>query len=319
MKHAILIMAHKNVQQISRLVKSVATPDMDVFIHLDLKMPVTDTDLKLIKGNNLNVYFTEHRISGELDKWSLPQIVLNLINKAYDIEKEENIEYKYFILLSGQDYPIRNINEIYNFLCESYPKPFIDCNPYAENTWLSSKFLEYKYLHKIEKLHETYKSGFIRKCLVLPIVVGDKISKMLKTSPYKRLTKLGCKLYGGSTWWILPRPAIEYIFKQVNLNTKIVKELKKTWTPDETFFQIMTMASPLCDMVDINPINSGKQNCLTYANFTTPKKGFTGHPHALLKEDYERLMENSKTYLFARKFDSDVDSGILDLIDKKIS
>ena len=37
MKHASLIMAHKNKEQLIRLIKAVSTDNIEVFVHLDKK------------------------------------------------------------------------------------------------------------------------------------------------------------------------------------------------------------------------------------------------------------------------------------------
>ncbi len=52
---------------------------------------------------------------------------------------------------------------------------------------------------------------------------------------------------------------------------------------------------------------------MTYSNFTTPERGFRGHPHIILTEDFERI--KNKKHLFARKFDMNIDSKVLDMFD----
>ncbi len=227
--------------------------------------------------------------------------------------------YKYYCLLSGQDYPIKSRQYIQQFLDENYPKPLIDVNEYANEKWLQSKFQEVRFLHKIEDIHNKMKPGILRKLRVAPIVIAEKVTVALFGTPYRRLTKMGCKLYGGSAWWILPDKVVDFTLEQVNKNSKIFRELKKTWTPEETFFQIMTMASPSAHLVQLNSkdLDVDGQNCMTYANFNTPTKSFRGHPHTIEKEDFERIM--SKKALFARKFDEAIDKKILDMIDKEIS
>lgn len=59
------------------------------------------------------------------------------------------------------------------------------------------------------------------------------------------------------------------------------------------------------------------QKCMTYANFITPTKSFRGHPHIITIDDFDRLI--NKKQLFARKFDMNIDSVILDKIDEYIS
>ena len=82
MKHAVLIMAHKNKEQLIRLIKSLACGSLDIFVHLDKNWKLSREDLSDIAGCADNVYLCSTRIHGELDNWSLVEITLNLIDDA---------------------------------------------------------------------------------------------------------------------------------------------------------------------------------------------------------------------------------------------
>ena len=55
---------------------------------------------------------------------------------AKEFEKEKGIHFGYYCLISGQDYPIRNVSSIRDELQNSYPKPYIDCTPCAKGNWV---------------------------------------------------------------------------------------------------------------------------------------------------------------------------------------
>ncbi len=80
MKHAILIMAHKNLNQLKRLISAVKSENIDVFVHIDSKQQLTKQEMADIES--IGGIVIEKRIHGELDKWSLPQIAINLMNTA---------------------------------------------------------------------------------------------------------------------------------------------------------------------------------------------------------------------------------------------
>ena len=101
-----------------------------------------------------------------------------------------------------------------------------------------------------------------------------------------------------------------------NPKNKIINLLRKTHTPEETFFQIMTMKSPVANLVDVNPKEMVAQNCMTYAYFSDKDKPFKGHPYIFTVDDYSKII--SLPHLFARKFDETVDAKVFDLIDDKI-
>lgn len=312
MKHAVLIMAHKNKEQLIRLIRALACNEFDFFVHLDSNWNLSENDLNDIVTCADNVYLASKRIHGELDHWSLPQITLNLIDDA--LKKEQKIDkggYSYFILLSGQDYPIKSKAQILRYLEVKYPNPLIYVVDYDAEYWVRSKFLLVRWSHKIDEVHDRMKPGLLRKLRVAPYVIAEKLEKTLYGTPYERVTKYGIELYGGSAWWTLPHCVIDYIREMIKYNPKFIKEYKRTWTPEETFFQTMTMDYLFRrDELQIMPTP-------TYPNFETPTKPFRGHPHIITIEDFDRIM--GKKELFARKFDIDIDMRIMNVIDEVIN
>lgn len=312
MKHAVLIMAHKNKTQLIRLIKTMSCDTFDFFIHLDSEWDLSADDIEDIQNCAERVYVIRNRIHGELDKWSLPQISLNLIDEAL---KNVEVNYNYYLLLSGQDYPIKSVEQICSFLEKHYPKPFIDEEAYEFGNWVSTKFMLVRWTHKVEKIHKRYKPGIIRKIRVVPYVLAEYFERIFWGTPYKRIQKYGFELYGGSQWWILPDEVIKFINDVRLKQPQFVKEYMRTWTPDETFFQTMAMNSPLASeiLTDNELFETGDQRCMTYGNFIAPGKQFCGHPHIIEEIDFDRII--SKKQLFARKFDCEVDDKILDKID----
>lgn len=317
-KLSILILAHKNINQLSRLLKQLSHNNIDIFIHIDKKWNLSDDKINELKSiNDGGIFICDNRISASLDTWSLVEATMALIKKTKLIENEKGINYKYTALLSGQDYPIKSIDYIQNFLNESYPKPFIDCTPYDRENWLYHKFnclpTEIKIMRFINSCLD---KGLFRKIVKLPFYLFFKIIKHFHTV-YDDLRKLNCELYGGSAWWILPDVAIDDIlYKYHNPNDKIVAVLKNTLTPEETFFQIMVMQSKVASMVNVNPKDMIAQSCMTYAYFSDEDKPFVGHPYIFTAADYYKIIK--LPHFFARKFDESIDSEIFDMIDEKI-
>jgi len=83
-----------------------------------------------------------------------------------------------------------------------------------------------------------------------------------------------------------------------------VKFFNHVQFPDEFFFQTLVMNSEYSDTI----INDN----LRYIDFSDRK----AHPGLLTTRDLNKLLTTEK--LFARKFDTDIDSGVLDYIDGKI-
>ncbi len=111
-------------------------------------------------------------------------------------------------------------------------------------------------------------------------------------------------LYGGSQWWGLTRNCIEYIYDFVMYNPGFVDYCKHLFVPDEIFFQTIVLNS----YFKTNVVNTG----LRYIDWDSVPNPKT-HPATLTKK-YFPILNNSPT-LFARKFDIEIDSQILDMID----
>lgn len=319
-KLAILILAHKNLSQLIRLVKKFKHSDIDVFIHVDKKWNLNEEEINTLSLiGNKNVYICDKRISAFLDKWSLVEATIELIKRSKQVEKEKGRKYIYSALLSGQDYPIKSNDHILNLLKSSYPKPFIDCTPYERNNFLYVKFNRLPTENKIYMFINAHMApSLIRKVFKLPFFALFNSIKIFRNNPHDRLRALGYKLYGGSAWWLLPDIVVDHILKKYgDPNDTLVSILKDTFTPEETFFQIMTMESEVADMVNKkSPNQAFTQECLTYAHFYDEEKPFVGHPYILTMEDYQKIA--NLPHCFARKFEESIDTDILDMIDENI-
>ncbi len=244
---------------------------------------------------------------------------MEMIQKAKEIEQKEQKEYQYYLLCSGQDYLIKPMSLVESELSTSYPKPFIDCTPYATDNWVYKKFRTTVALEAFAAwFRATFKKGLLQNGFRLIRYMLARLFAICHMTTYDKMIKKGWKLYGGSAWWILPDKVIDFIYEEYfhKKSKELDILLDGSITPEETFFQIMTMRSPVCDLVDVNPTTMVAQNCKTWAYFSDVDKPFKCHPYIFTTKEFEKLQKSS--CWFARKFDSHVDSDILDMIDNII-
>ena len=298
-------MGHKNVEQIIRLIKRCKTKDTDVFVHLDINMGEIPSTMK-VDG----VYFTSKRLHGELDRFSLVEIALELCKTAKSVD-----QYFYYALLSGQDYPICNMERIMEQLTKVYPKPYIDCTPYDKKNWVYHKFTQNRFTTKLGNYISTLENKLFKFLLIKIRSLLVKTTWVFKCSYYHKLRKMDISLYGGSAWWILPNIIIDFILQQSEEKKPYVRILLNTYTPEETYFQILSMRSPLKELVEINSLEIVGQNCKTYAYFNGKDKPFKGHPYIFTMNEIDLLLKKCNLYYFARKFDIEVDEDIVNWID----
>lgn len=313
MRHAVLIIAHKNAKQLTRLISTLKDDDIDVYVHIDKKWKISASEIEDIKNANKSVTIIDKRISGFLDTWSLCKITLELIKAAL----ESSNDYSYYMLLSGQDYPIKSISYIKSFLEEQYPKPLIDCTPMVKDNWIYSGFKWIRFHPYYRFVERITKNKKLKKLMLMPAYAVQLIVTYLIGSPYKRLKKVDCELYGGSAWWILPKEIVQLCLFESQKNTEIIKAFKLKNTPEETFFQTMSMRSSLKNMIEINEPYEIRQNCMTYAYFFDETHEPTGHPYILTDDNYEML--KSRRELFARKFELGVSESLMNRIDLEVA
>lgn len=314
--NAIMIMCHKNLAQVERLIKQCRSDNTKIIVHFDKKMQISDAELENFKNQKRGgVYLTRKRLSGVLDTRSLVDITFLMIDRVKEIENEENLHFKYFILLSGQDYIIKPIWFINEELAKNYPKPFIDCTPYDKSNWIYKKFRYGKNLMVYRRwVSRNFHKTIFRRTFRVPELIARKILSVLHKTDYDYFVRQGINIYGGSAWWILPDKAINYILEERQANEKWFGRLLNTETPEETFFQTLTMRSPVKDLVEINPKDMVAQNCKTWAYFSDVDKPFNGHPYVFTENEYEKLIE--KNCWFARKFDIMISEKIFDMLDE---
>ena len=305
---ACLVLVHKNFSQLLRLCNSLRHSNVKIFIHIDKKMKISKEEIKLLGEYQDNICVLPKRYSCFLDEWSLIEATLALINYAKETLRE-NVGY--YVLMSGQDYLIKPITDFVDFLHDNYPRPFIDCTPRSTDNWVGEKFAHTRLRIYARKLrHIVGVRGFLLLSLYLERLIPQRYTL------YNQLKKFNINLFGGSAWWVLPDGVIDEIIAFVNENPEFIKLYKWSDTPEETFFQTLIMQGRFRSLVQVNDPEEREQNCLTYANFETPTKSFTGHPHIITIEDYDCLV--CKEQFIARKFDIAVDCDIIDKLDMNL-
>lgn len=311
---AYLIMAHKNPEQVNRLIRGLKANSSVCFIHIDSRASFGPD----IIVDAVPVRLRHH---GVLGSYSLVQIADELMKRAKEYETEHNIHFHYFCLLSGQDYLLKHPSAIADELERTYPKALIDCDAWNKGNWVAhgSKNSQWcvEAIRKADVLFPA--SRPMRRLMKAPIFVINMILRHFTTAQ-KKLARKGIQLYGGSAWWILPDYMVDYCLEETQKFGKTSRfyPIVGVWVPEEHYYQTLLLNSKFKNEVVIKPPDAPEQNCKTYAHFLPEGKPFTGHPYILTMEDRDLLQKLSAKRFFARKFDMSVDSDILDWIDKNL-
>jgi hypothetical protein len=284
MRIAHIILAHKNPAQIERLIKAMNHPNFDFYIHLDKKTDITPFEyLAKIK----QVSFIERRIVCNWGGFTLVQSMLNSIDEI----QETGVFYDFINLVSGQDYPIKPVREIYDFYNKNLGYSFMSFDESKATKWWQEAEARYKIYHFTDM---PFKGAY---------VVQNIINKLLP----KRKLPIDVSLYGSNKacWWTLSNDSAKYLSSYFKENPKLSKFLKFTWGSDEFILVTLLMNSPYKDRV----INENYR----YIDWSAGE----AHPKVLKMKDYEQLAKSKM--LFARKFDTATDDDeLLSKLDNNI-
>lgn len=280
-----LILVHKNADQTIRLIQNLDDTGVKFFIHVDLNSESVMSGLQLYKQKNL--FLSDKRFEIRWGGFNIIKATIALIQQAIDHATSERA---YFVLLSGQDSPIKKTGHISSFLNSSYGKQFIQHSRMPSlNSWGKSGGME--------RIHFNWFIDEIggKKSLAL---VREQIEK-------KDYRAINFVPYGGSQWWCLSKQCVEFILDSLKEeNLAIYEFFKSTLIPDEMFFQTILLNSSFKKSV--------ANNNLRHIDW----KSGPDYPRILKKEDFKVIKRSKK--LFARKFDNDICEDILLMIEDKI-
>lgn len=283
---AYIISAYKYPELLIRLISRLATDRTSFFVHVDKK-----TDYQVFNrmiyglGHLPKVRFLRRH---ECVWGGFGHVAATLEGIAEMLRTGTSFDYA--ILLTGQDYPIKPNRYISAFLEERKGMLFLDFFPLPADVWRNQGIVGG--MVRVEAWHWR----IFQRHVWFP---------QNQDFPIKRRFPLGFKPYGGSSYWCLPRESIEYIYDSTTRNRGLVNFFRCVDVPDEIFFQTILLNSPLAEMV----VNDD----LRYIDWKDPD---AGSPAVLCKSDLGNLLSSPK--LFARKFDTQVDAEVLDLIDQQM-
>ncbi len=273
-----LITAHRNTGQVVRLIRALQHPQVTIYLHADKKSNLDLTSLpsyvRIIR-NNVEV------------GWRLYSQVQAIINSLEEILEEEK-EFDYLYYISGQDYPVLPVEEMIRLLALSPDTQYLHHVPLDVNGWHKARirFERFYFLN--------YPQWWVRMAGGIFTLICDRIG-------YKRHFYNGMKPWGGSAWWTLTRPCLEYLLQYLREHRGIVRFMKKTIHPDEMIFHTIILHSRFASQVVNNNLR-----------FIDWVKG-NPNPNILTAADAERIIAARPH--FARKLDTETDTEIFDLLD----
>jgi hypothetical protein len=274
------ILACKEPEQVARLVNRIQTDSDFIYIHFDTMIGKKRfqewKNLIEEKCPNKNITIvSEFRC--KYGSFGLVDSTLSAI-KFY-----ENVDYDYFIVLSGDSYPIKSLEILRNELTRRN-STFMEFFEIPYEGWFQGG------LHRLK-----YSYYFLPK-KKYPYVWTFRLPRIRKGLP------CGLKPYGGYGSFCLQKRHASYLLQFAEKNPIVIKFFKRVWAPDEFFYQTILLNSPL------------KSSIINYSIMYVDFSEGTSHAKVLTKDDLESIRKSGR--FFARKFS--MDDGILDIIDEEL-
>lgn len=279
MRVAHLILTYTNPKQTERMIKNMAHPDFDFYIHVDKKH---DINPHLFLKDLPNVFFIQNRVKV---KWA----GFNTVIATFECIKEivgTGIKYDFINFLSGQDYPLKPANELFDFFNQNQGKEFLSYLD-IKNDWKEGLIRMEKYFLS----DYNFKGKHTIERIINFLMPARKI-------PY------GLHPYGKSMFWMLSPETAMYVTNKVEGDKKLVNFFCLSWGSDEFVFQTILMNSEYKDKI----INNNHR----YIDWS----GGGANPKVLDENDFEKI--KASNMLFARKLDIVKSGRLFDLIDTKL-
>ncbi len=279
MRIACIIIAHKEPRQIERLIKKFLPLPYDFYIHIDKK--ISQDSFDFLAGLP-HVHFVKNRIRV---RWASYSFLLAVFQTMKEIFESGN-QYNFISLMSGQDYPIKPVINIFNTLEKNPGKNFI-CYEEGDEWWS----------HALSRIHKYHFTNFSFRGRY-------RIQFFLNALLPRRKFPLPHKLYGGprAMCMTLSVDCAAFILKFFESNKKLRRFVRFTWGPDEFLIPTIIMNSEFRDSV----VNDN----FYYIDWS---QGGV-NPKTFTLEDFDALISSDK--LLARKFDIEKDTEILNRLDR---
>lgn len=244
-----------------------------------------------------NVLIVRPHIQTKWADFSVEEATIKAIKLLYERPDSPN----WFVYLSGADYPIKTARQILDELTSSPYDAYVEherityevCQQDLEPDmkWLKNSYQ--RYCTKSFSFH--YSSKYFAQ-----LNIEIRLEHPLLTKAFLPFSKkLSC--FSGSQWFCANRKATEYLIDFHGQRNTVTLHYSKLKYPEEAYLQTILANAPHLKL---------KNDCKRYVDWSMGPP----HPKVLLMKDLPNLLESSAH--FARKFDIDIDSNILDELDR---
>lgn len=287
MRHAILILAHKNADFLCRLI-SHFSKGCDVFIHYDKKSMLSTEERQRICGYAQVVYFSQ-----EYDvNWGGTSVLYaEMLLLRIALEKSDA---QYFHLISGQDFPLCSFERFDDFFERCGGKNFVKYLHLPNIRWENNTYHRFQYYFPFDlAAGKENPRGWVR----------EQVFEQKKNGIKRSIPDDFDHLYGASQWFSINREAVRTLLDYTRRHPSLYKRMWMTFSPEESY--VATVLVNLLGTEKVVPCNH---------RFIRWKNENGNCPANLSKVHFYYLLENE--CFFARKLEKECSENLLCLINK---
>lgn len=284
-QHAYLIMAHQHPEQLRMLMRCLDYKNNDIFLHIDAKYKDFDGIKHQLSTQvrNAKLVVLRNRVDVRWGDFSQIECELRLLEAA-----TSESTYSYYHLLSGADLPLASQQAIHNYFDEHQGTEFIHFDKHILDRSTYERVSKYAFFSGRHK--NIIEKTLYRLILTLQIGVD-------------RGRRYGIKYQKGANWFSITDELARYVVSQ---RKEVEHIFKRTRCGDEFMLQTIVANSYFKNRI-YTP-----NYCDSYDSIRYCIDWQRGNPYTFRQKDYGSLI--SSGMLFARKFDSDIDQKIIDMI-----
>jgi hypothetical protein len=276
MKQVILIHAHKDLDQLNGLIEQLLDDEFCIVVNVDLKSALD------VGRVHPGARLVQRRIAIHWGDFSQVQATLNSLGEIVAAVPA----FDKVLFVSAQDFPLLANAELKRELARLAHHELLDSVAVGPHDWSCAHRYEYFYRPNGGTLAD------------LACRLGNRAMRM---AGLRRRMVNGLQPWGGSSWWALSRPCIEFILASVAADPGLIRFFRSVSCPDELFFQTLVMNSPFRERVLSN-------------NFRYIQWPLTGarNPKVLERADYELIRQSGAH--FCRKIEPVASAELLPLL-----
>ncbi|XP_014272406.1 xylosyltransferase oxt isoform X2 [Halyomorpha halys] len=285
----LLTLNGRSIRQVKRLIKVLYHVSHYFYVHVDARQDYLMRHLLDVEKKLENVRLSRNR---NASIWGGASLLTVLLRAMIELVPDKTWKWDYVINLSESDFPVKTNDELVDFLTVHRERNFVKSHGREVQRFIQKQGLDKTFV----------------ECDAHMWRIGD------------RNLPSGIVIDGGSDWFALSRPFVEYLvtYDKDPLLQGLVTFFKYTLLPAESFFHTALRNSPFCrTYIDNNlHVTNWRRHLGCKCQYKHIVDWCGCSPNNFRLEDWGRLQSTKlKPVFFARKFEPAVDQSIINQVE----